>query len=492
MRLVSRTPVDTAAPRMAKLAVLPVFLDLAGRLVVVAGGTAAAAWKAELAAAAGALVAVFAATPCEELVRLCARPDGPVLHRRQWRQGDLEGAALAIADAVDEADAASFAVAARRQGAIVNVIDRPEWCQVQFGAIVNRSPLVVGISSSGGAPILAQAVRQRIDALLPAGLAGWAGLAKQLRSAVALRMPAPARRRQFWEALAARAFGAAPTPELGMDELEAALDAPRPAGRVTLVGAGPGDAGLLTLAAVRAMQSADVILHDDLVSREVLELGRREARRIAVGKRGGGASCAQDAINTLMADLARAGRHVVRLKSGDPMLFGRAGEELAALAADGIEADVVPGITAASAMAARLGISLTHRAHAHSVQFVTGHGHAGGLPEAMDWAQLAGGGSTLVFYMGGRNTASIVERLRHAGMSAATPCVVVAGVSREDEYRWHGRLDALATGTAATPAGAPVLIGIGLVFAAAAGLIGPEVEAKEEAALGRMTRAVNG
>jgi uroporphyrin-III C-methyltransferase/precorrin-2 dehydrogenase/sirohydrochlorin ferrochelatase len=338
------------AGRLAPLAVLPVFLALTGRPVVVAGGDAGAAWKAELAAAAGAAVTVYAPQPSDALAALQAR--GVAAGRlavvaRAWAPADLAGAALAIYSATDDGEAAAFHAAARAAGAPVNVIDRPAWSTVQFGSIVNRSPVVVGISTGGAAPILAQAIRQRIETLLPPSLATWAARARDLRAEVMRRLPDKARRRAWWTRFAEAAFGRGDEPSL--DDVAPA------AGQVTLVGAGPGDAGLLTLNAVRAMQAADVILFDDLVSDDVLALARREARKLLVGKRGGRASCRQADINAQMIAFAKAGRRVVRLTSGDPMIFGRANEEIASLRAAGIAVDVVPGITTALALAARAG-----------------------------------------------------------------------------------------------------------------------------------------
>ncbi len=246
---------------------------------------------------------------------------------------------------------------------------------------------------------------------------------------------------------------------------ELAGDASQTKGRITLVGAGPGDAELLTLKAVRALQSADVILFDDLVSEEVLELARREAKRMLVGKRGGRESCRQEDINALMVSLARQGRHVVRLKSGDPMIFGRAGEEIAEIERHGIPVAVVPGITAALAAASRLGVSLTHRDLAQSVRFITGHSRQGDLPTDVDWRGLASPDTTLMFYMGGRTAGRIASRLMAEGLSASTPVVVLAAVTRRDERIWQLRLDELASGTEAIPRDLPVLIGIGSVFA---------------------------
>jgi uroporphyrin-III C-methyltransferase/precorrin-2 dehydrogenase/sirohydrochlorin ferrochelatase len=247
-----------------------------------------------------------------------------------------------------------------------------------------------------------------------------------------------------------------------MDEVESGVA--REAGRVILVGAGPGDPEHLTLKAVRALQSADVILYDDLVAGGVLELARREAKRVCVGKRGHGDSCRQDDINHLMVRLARNGRHVVRLKSGDPMIFGRAGEEIELLERNAIPVEVVPGITSASAMAARLGVSLTHRHSAHSVRFVTGHNSAGELASDLDWRALADPRTTLVVYMGGRTVKAFAARVAAEGLSLATPAVAVAGVTWESETRWRGSLGELLREGVPHLSGSPVLIGLGNVF----------------------------
>jgi uroporphyrin-III C-methyltransferase/precorrin-2 dehydrogenase/sirohydrochlorin ferrochelatase len=472
MQLASRKPSEQAPPRMAALATLPVFLSLSGKRAAVAGGTAAAAWKAELLAAAGADVHVFAMEVSAEMDALLTRGAASgtlTLHAEPWSPDNLSGAAVAIADAEHEEEAAAFYKAARGAGVPVNVIDKPAYCQFQLGTIVNRSPIVVGISTGGAAPILGQAIRRRIETLLPPALALWGQLASSIRERVGAHLAAGAPRRAFWEKFVDRAFGPAPT-RGELSHLEGVIDnlSARPqqtAGRVTLVGAGPGDAELLTLKAVRALQAADVILYDDLVSDEVLELARREAKRMLVGKRGGRESCGQEDINALMIKLAQQGRHVVRLKSGDPMIFGRAGEEITHLELAGIPFEIVPGITAASAMASALGVSLTHRDHAHSVRFATGHSRAGGLPEALDWRGLADPDTTLVIYMGARTAQALADRLIAEGASADTPAVAVASLSRAGEARWQGTLATLANVDLLQSAAGPVLIGVGAVFA---------------------------
>ncbi|WP_420393961.1 siroheme synthase CysG [Acuticoccus sp.] len=461
-----RSPIEAKLRRLDALSTLPIFVGLAGKRVVLAGGSDAAAWKAELVAAAGAHVEVFCAEPSSEMRDLADRGASAgtiTIVRQPWDAGCLAGAALAVCDAETEGEARAFACAARAAGVPVNVIDRPAFCTYNFGAIVNRSPLVVGISTSGAAPILSQAVRRRIETLLPPGLAGWAALGERLRATVLERLAAGRPRRAFWERFVDLAF-ACGAPDAGAVNALIGGSAADAGGKVVLVGAGPGDAGLLTLNAVRALQACDVILFDDLVSDDVLELARREAKRIAVGKRGARQSCRQEDITALMIQLAKAGRSVVRLKSGDPSVFGRSGEEIAALRAEGIEVDVVPGVTSASAMAARLGVSLTHRDHAQVVSFVTGHSRHGALPEALDVGALVGADRTAIVYMGVRTCKEWVARALAAGAPPDTPAVAVAAISRPDERAWRGRLDELPD--AARGFGeAPVLIGVGAVFA---------------------------
>ncbi len=468
MHIASRRPSEPSAARVAPLAVLPVFLDLRGRRAVVVGGSDAAAWKAELLAAAGALVEVFADELGDGFSRVL--DGGATVHRRAmpWTVEAFADAAIVVADAATDDEALAIRQAARAAGVPVNVIDRPAYCDVMFGSIVNRSPVVVGISTEGAAPILGQAIRRRIEAVLPPSLQAWAALARKLRAHLNERLRPGRQRRAFWERFVDRAFAAPPTPadevalRADMDRI-ATIDAPR-AGRVTLVGAGPGDAEFLTLKAVRVLQSADTILVDDLVPDAVLELARREAKRIQVGKRGGRPSCRQEDINELMLRLASAGQHVVRLKSGDPMIFGRAGEEIAQLDAAGIPVEVVPGISSGMALAAALGISLTHRDHARSVRFATGHSRRGDLPEDLDWRAMADPATTTIFYMAGRTAGQIVARLTAHGLADATPIAVASALSRPEQRLWRGTLRDLPAVVAEADDGEPVVIGIGRAF----------------------------
>lgn len=491
---VARQPIEREATRIEPLAVLPVFLRLSNQTAVVAGGSDAAAWKAELLLAAGARLSLFAPglEVGEQFTRLLARDQGNgriTHHDRRWTPDSFSGAAIAIADAGTEMEAQAFHAAAKAAGVPVNIIDRPDDCDFQFGTIVNRSPVVVGISTDGAAPILAQAVRRKIETLLPASLAAWAEIARKLRATFHARLEPGMRRRAFWERFVDHAFG--PTPgQAGeralLDECDRIACARAKAkGRVTLVGAGPGDAELLTLKAVRSLQAADVILFDDLVSDSVLELARREARRILVGKRGGRPSCKQDDINDMMVKLARAGKHVVRLKSGDPMIFGRAGEEIDRLDAEGIPVDVVPGITAGLAMAATLGLSLTHRDCARSVRFITGHSRNGSVPDDIDWTAAADPSATTIFYMAGTTADQIATKLRAHGLEGRTPVVIASALSRPDEDLWRGDLDLLASKLREKRQGGPVLIGIGAVFGRRTGALSSEDEGEHQHLLSR-------
>jgi uroporphyrin-III C-methyltransferase / precorrin-2 dehydrogenase / sirohydrochlorin ferrochelatase len=471
----SRRRLNAARERMGALATLPVFYKLKGKKVLVAGGSDAAAWKAELLAAAGAEVHVYAETLDPVFSGLIAAPGvaGTYTWRqRPWSADCFAGMQIAICDAESDAEAQAFFCAARKAGVAVNVIDKPAWCEFQFGSIVNRSPAVIGISTDGAAPILGQAIRRRIETLLAPSVAGWAALAQSIRAAVNDRLAPGADRRAFWESFVDRAFGSEPDARTAEELLGRAetirLTGSGQTGRVTLVGAGPGDAELLTLKAVRALQAADVILFDDLVSGEVLELARREAKRMLVGKRGHRESCRQDDINATMVKLARAGKHVVRLKGGDPMIFGRAGEEIARLEAEGIPVTVVPGITSALAMASQLGVSLTHRDHAQSVRFVTGHSRNGELPSDLDWAGIADARTTTVFYMGGRTAGDISGRLIAGGMLSSTAVVVARSVARDGFRHWTGELKDLDAGVSIIGYDEPVLIGIGAVFSSVA------------------------
>jgi len=466
-----RTPIETPSPRMNPLARLPVFLTLSGRRVVVAGGSAAAAWKAELLSAAGAQVDVFAQDPSEELLALLEDPAHVIcLHRRRWMETDFAGAAIAVGGLAEDSEASAFAAGARAASVPVNVIDKPAFCDFSFGSIVNRSPLVIGISTDGAAPVFAQAIRAKLEALIPSGFAAWAQAARAWRDKVKSSGMSFAGRRRFWQ-LFTRFAVTHPNQDPTAADFDRILTqaqsegAAAEAGCVTLVGAGPGDPELLTLRAVRALQSADVILIDDLVSAEVLDFARREAKKMLVGKTGYGPACKQDEINALMISLARTGKRVVRLKGGDPMIFGRGGEEVIACRKAGIAVEVVPGITAAQGAASRLGISLTHRKHARRVQYVTGHSAKGQLPADLDWKSLADPSVTTAVYMPLRTLGELVSRAAAAGLDPSTPAIAVARATRPDEQIIAATIGELPERLSRDAPSGPVLVLIGRVLA---------------------------
>lgn len=464
-----RTPETTRPARMDPLATLPVFFKLGGKRAVLAGATEPALWKAELLAAAGANVDVYASAFSDAFVQLAADPPAGrlTLHARSWTPRDLDGAAIAIGAITNDEDAAAFVVAAQAAGVPVNVIDRPEFCEFQFGSIVNRSPLVVAISTDGAAPVFGQAIRSRIEALLPQGFKRWAEMAKVWRREGArLGSDMPARRR-FWERFTERAMtdaGRMPTADdlehLIAEGADAAKNANK-TGFVSLVGAGPGDPELLTLRAVRALRAADVILYDDLITPPVLEFARREATRMLVGKTGYGPACKQTEINALMIALANDGKRVVRLKSGDPMIFGRGGEEMAELAAAGIAYDVIPGISTAQAAASLLKVSLTHRDHAKRLQFITGHARDGRLPDNLDWTALADARATTAVYMAMRTLPELSTRLLDHGLAPATPAFALLDVGRANETVIRSSIAGLPAALAAANVSGPCLVLIG-------------------------------
>ncbi|CAX25646.1 MAG: siroheme synthase CysG [Methylorubrum extorquens] len=459
-----RQPRETRAG-LEPLAVLPVFVPLQDKRAVLAGSNGGAPWKVKLLAAAGAQVDVYAEEPSEELRGVPAEiaAGSVTLHERRWTPADLQGAAFAIGAMEDEDDCVAFVAAARAAGAIVNAVDRPHLCDVKFGAIVNRSPLVVGISTEGAAPVFGQTVRARIEAMLPRGFKHWVAAARDWREAVSARFHGFSERRGFWERFTDRAFAEpdrTPT-DADLADLMGQAEALPLGGAVTLVGAGPGDAELLTLKALRALRNADVILYDDLVAPEILDYARREARTMLVGKTGHGPSCRQDDINALMVSLAKSGKQVVRLKSGDPLVFGRAGEEIEACEAAGIPCTIVPGVSAAQGAAAALGVSLTHRDAARRLQFVTGHDRRGALPEDLNWSALADRSVTTVVYMPKRTLRVLLERAVAEGLAPETPALVVFNATRAKQATVAGTAAGLADRVEASGLEGPALLMVG-------------------------------
>lgn len=457
-----RKPAATP-PRIAPLETLPLFHRLTGKKVVVAGQGDAVVWKAELVAAAGADVLVLAEDGAARFAGVQPVAGSLRVEPRGWQPADLDNAVLALGDIADADESTRFIAAAHAAGAAVNMIDRTELCDVLFGTIVNRSPVVVGISTGGAAPALGQSVRVRIESVLPPALARWGEAARDWRPRVKAAIGDFTARRRFWQRFAKRTWDRINSVPADDDFAALLAGEGAVAGSVTLVGAGPGDPELLTLKAVRALQTATVILYDDLVGPDVLELARREAKRIAVGKRGGAASCKQGDICAEIVRLALAGETVVRLKGGDPGIFGRATEEVDACEVAGVPVSIVPGISSAQAAMASLNLSLTERKHARRVQFVTGHGADGQLPTDLDWAALADPKATTVIYMPKKTLAAFAREAITTGLDPATPALAIANVARADQRHVAASISALAADLAKLPAGAPVTVVIGQV-----------------------------
>ncbi|HCZ48594.1 MAG TPA: uroporphyrinogen-III C-methyltransferase [Gammaproteobacteria bacterium] len=412
---------------------LPIFLDVRGRSCLVVGGGAVAARKLSLLLRAGARGVVVAPQIGDELRELA----GPVeLRERAFAPDDLAGMTLAIAATDDAVVNAEVAAQARARGLPVNVVDTPDLCSFIMPAVVDRSPVIAAVSSGGRAPVLTRLLRARLETLIPAAYGRLAQLAGSVRGTVRARIDDPVARRRFWDdALQG------PVAELALSGQDVRarqlLDrliergAAGGVGEVYLVGAGPGDPDLLTFRALRLLQQADVIVYDRLVAPEILDMARREAERIDAGKRASEHTLPQEDINALLVRLARDGKRVLRLKGGDPFIFGRGGEEIEQLAAAGIPFQVVPGITAASGCASYAGIPLTHRDYAQSVRFLTGHRKDGQLD--LDWQNLAAAKETLVFYMGLNGLTEICEGLIAHGMAGDTPAALIERGTRPDQ-----------------------------------------------------------
>jgi len=423
----------------------PLFADLRGRDVLVVGGGAVAERKCAALLGGGAHVRVVAPELSETLSAWSAQ--GRIVHvAGAYRDDRLDDTWLVIAATDDVTVNRNVAAAAKRRKIFANVVDNAALSTFQVPAVIDRAPLQIAISSGGAAPMLARAIRERLEALLDHTLGPLAALLDRAREKIRGRLRNPGARRAFYrDAIGGRVASLlrshrAPDAEHELDRQLAAAASSR-TGSVAIVGAGPGDPGLLTLNALRALNEADVILHDRLVSAEVLDLARRDAVRIEVGKQAGNHRVTQEAIHALMLDHARAGKRVVRLKGGDPFVFGRGGEELEFLRAHGIAYEVVPGVTAAVACAAYSGIPLTHRDYAQSVQFLTAHTRQS-LDE-FDAPSLAQQGQTLAIYMGVGQLASLRAKLLDAGRSPSTPAALIENGTRTTQRVIVGDLASL-------------------------------------------------
>lgn len=439
---------------------LPVFLHVKGKLCLVVGAGEVAHRKALVLRSAGASVKVVAPGFYPDFFSM----DGVECVVDRFQSTHLDGAALVFAATNDpEVNRQVFEQASLRH-IPVNVVDSPGLCSFIMPSILDRSPLVVAFSSGGASPVLARMLRARLETMIPARFGHLASFCARLRDTVKARIPTSAGRRIFWEhtldgVIAEKVLAG---DEAGAEALLlSCLDAekPEPCGEVYLVGAGPGDPDLLTFRALRLMQKADVVVYDNLVTLPILEMTRRDATRIFVGKQRDNHTLPQQDINVLLVTLAKEGKRVVRLKGGDPFTFGRGGEEIETLAEHGIPFQVVPGITAASGVSAYAGIPLTHRDYAQSVIFITGHLKEGTLD--LDWEALCRPRQTAVIYMGLGSLAEICRQLIAHGQSAALPCAVVMNGTQAGQQVVTGTLQTLADRVAAAGLKSPSLIIIG-------------------------------
>jgi len=444
----------------------PLFLDIKDKLCLVAGGGETAMSKIAVLRRAGAAVRVV--SPRLEAFLESQAADGAITHiRRSFEATDLTGAILAIAATNDPAVNRRIAELAGEQGIPVNVVDQPETCSFIMPSIIDRSPVLVAISTSTASPVLARLLRARLESVIPAGYGRVATLCRRYREAVKARFAERRDRRRFWDrilqgAVAERVFsGRMAEADAAMERELAAAEPGGEMGEVYLVGAGPGDPDLLTFRALRLMQQADVVVYDRLVAKSILDLARRDAKRVFVGKERNNHAMRQEEINRLLADLARAGHQVVRLKGGDPFIFGRGGEEIDTLAAQRIPFQIVPGITAASGCATYTGIPLTHRDYAQSVTFVTGHLKDGTVD--LNWPQLAQPNQTVVFYMGLEGLPIIVEQLTAAGVSPDIPIALVQQGTTPKQRVYTGTLSGILADVERDPPEPPTLIIVGEV-----------------------------
>ncbi len=442
----------------------PIFMKLRGRRCVVIGGGEVALRKVGMLLKAGANVTVVAPKTCSELAEWCAQ--GRIEHvEGVFAPVILEGVALAIAATDDAEINRQISMSAQSRNIPVNVVDAPELCTFIVPSVVDRSPVVVAISSGGKAPVLARLLRTKLETMIPASYGRLAGLAAEFREQVKARLPSMQARRIFWEdvfqgTIAERVLSGQEVAarQALVDALADTADVTH-RGEVYLVGAGPGDPDLLTFRALRLMQQCDVVVYDKLVGEGVMELVRRDAERIYVGKQRADHTMPQEDINGLLARLAKAGKRVLRLKGGDPFIFGRGGEEIETLAAEGVPFQVVPGISAANGVSCYAGIPLTHRDYAQSVVFATGHLRDGSVD--LDWSALVRPRQTLVIYMGLVGLPEICLQLVAHGMAADTPAAVVQQGTTASQRVVVGTLATLAEQVAMAGLKAPSLTIVG-------------------------------
>lgn len=444
---------------------LPLFFELSKKPILIIGGGSIALRKARLAHNAGAILHVVALDIKAELLELVQQSGGE-FRQGSYKTDDLQSKFLIIAATDNDELNKKVSEDAHQQHIPVNVVDNPSLCSVILPAIIDRSPLVVAVSSGGQSPVLARMLRTKIESSIPASYGRLAKLVGGARDRVKEKIVDIDERKNFWEDVLegpAAEMMFSGNPKAAEDILNQALDSyeKTSTGEVYLVGAGPGDPDLLTFKALRLMQKADVVLYDRLVSTPILDLTRRDAEKIYVGKARADHAVPQENINQLLVDFAQQGKRVLRLKGGDPFIFGRGGEELEELAAQKIPFQIVPGITAASGCSSYAGIPLTHRDHAQSVRFVTGHLKSGGLD--LPWDELAQPHQTLVFYMGLMGLELICKQLIAHGRNASTPAAIIQQGTTPTQKVIVSNLAELARKVAEQQLKAPTLLIIGEV-----------------------------
>jgi uroporphyrin-III C-methyltransferase / precorrin-2 dehydrogenase / sirohydrochlorin ferrochelatase len=452
----------------------PVFFNLAGQNVLVVGGGDVGLRKVALLERTGASITVIAPRIHPELMARAAA--GTLkLGIREFVPADLDGTRLVIVATSHRAVNRWIATLSESRGIPVNVVDDREASRFIVPAIIDRDPVLVAISTGGTSPVLARRLRERVEALIPKQIGDFAVWLGALRRPAKRALHNMAARRRFFEELidgpVAQRFAAGDAQgaqRISRQMLARASRGPRAGGEVTLVGAGPGDPELLTLKALRALQDADVILHDHLVPPAVLDLARRDAARLCVGKAAGQTGSTQAQINDLLIEHARQGKRVVRLKGGDPFIFGRGGEELQALARAKIRFSVIPGVTAAAGCAAYAGIPLTHRDFAHGVTFITGH--ADKDPEEHDWTALAKTGTTAVFYMGLARIGHIAGKLIEHGAPPHRPAAIIAQGTLPDQRVITATLSDIGAAVSRAGVESPALLVVGDVVSLHASL----------------------
>jgi uroporphyrin-III C-methyltransferase/precorrin-2 dehydrogenase/sirohydrochlorin ferrochelatase len=448
---------------------LPIFFNVRNRWIAVIGGGTAASHKAEMAMRAGAQVKVFAEQLCEQFHEIKVNERFSHMPREPLAQ-DLEGCALLYSASEDVEQNRKAHALARAARVPCNVVDMPDLCDFTMPSIVDRSPVVIAISTAGTSPILGRMIKARLETMLPAAYGQVAAFVGRYRKKVGRALKDFQERRRFWERILK-----GPVVDLvlaghkaeAVAEFDAQLEAAargvehRHQGEVYLVGAGPGDPDLLTFKALRLMQRADVVLYDRLIGEGILNLVRRDAERIYVGKQPQGHTVPQQEISRMLLRLAQEGKRVLRLKGGDPFVFGRGGEEIELLGAAGIPFQVVPGITAASGCAAYAGIPLTHRDHAQACVFVTGHTKDGQLD--LDWQTLLQPRQTVVVYMGLGHLAELTRAFIEKGASPSLPVALIDNGTRPNQQVVTGTLDTVTEQAAKADVKGPAILIIGSV-----------------------------